>query len=117
VLTRGDKKVYTGESEEPVARVESLLMLPATAIHQDLAIFKVDMGLAFMHTPMSDDVKHKWARLDKRVVQILMEMQPNKCKHYVLQKGTVVMRMKKNQLWLRRSCSLLVERSHENFHQ
>jgi hypothetical protein len=68
VLTRGDKQVFTGESEGPVAKVESLLMLLAIAAHQDLAIFKIDIGSAFMRTPMAEDVKHKWVRLDKRVV-------------------------------------------------
>jgi hypothetical protein len=43
VLTRGGKHVYAGESEGPVVRVESLLMMPAIAIHDDLVIFKVDI--------------------------------------------------------------------------
>jgi hypothetical protein len=95
VLTRGDKQMYSGESEGPVARVESLLMLLGIAIHQNLTIFKVDVGSAFMHTPMADDVKHKWVRLDKRVVQVLMELQPDKYNRYVLPDGTVVVQMKK----------------------
>jgi hypothetical protein len=81
VLTRGDKQVYTGETEGPVARVESLMMLLAIAINEDLAIFKVDIGSAFMRTPMTDDVKHKWVKLDKRVVQVLMELQPDRYKN------------------------------------
>jgi hypothetical protein len=60
VLARGDKQVYTGESEGPVARIESLMMLLSIAVHQDLAIFKVDIGSAFMRNPISNDVKHKW---------------------------------------------------------
>ncbi len=44
VLTRGDKQIFAGESEGPVARVESLLMLLAIAAHQDLTIFKLDVG-------------------------------------------------------------------------
>jgi hypothetical protein len=65
VLTRGDKQIYSGESEGPVARVESLLMLLGIAIHKDLNIFKVDAVSAFMRTPMADDVKHKWVQLDR----------------------------------------------------
>jgi hypothetical protein len=60
VLTRGDKQIFAGESKGPVARVESLLMLLAIAVHQDMAIFKIDIGSAFMRTTMADDVKHKW---------------------------------------------------------
>jgi hypothetical protein len=95
VLTRGDKQVFTGESEGPVARVESLLMLLAIAAHQDLAIFKVDIGSAFMCTPMSDDVKHRWVKLDKRVVQILAEIEPEKYRKYMQPDGTMVVEMKK----------------------
>jgi hypothetical protein len=95
VLTRGDKQVYTGETEGPVARVESLMMLLAIAIHQDLEVFKVDVGSAFMRTPMADDVKHKWVKLDPRVVQILNNLQPDKYKDYILPDGTVIVKMKK----------------------
>jgi hypothetical protein len=95
VLARGDKQIYSGESEGPVARVESLLMLLGIAIHEDLTIFTVDVGCAFMHTPMADDVKHKWVRLDKTVVQVLRELQPGKFDDYVLPDRTVVVRMKK----------------------
>jgi hypothetical protein len=59
VLARCDKQVYTGETEGPVAIVESLMMLLSIAINQDLEVFKVDIGSEFMKTPMSDDVKHK----------------------------------------------------------
>jgi hypothetical protein len=95
VLTRGDKQVFAGETEGPVARVESLMMLLSIAVHQGLAIFKVDIGSAFMRTPMAYDVKHKWVKLDKKVVQILMEVQPDRYKPYVLSDGSVVVRMKK----------------------
>ena len=43
VLTRGDKQIFEGESKGPVARIESLLMLLAIAVHQDLVIFKIDI--------------------------------------------------------------------------
>jgi hypothetical protein len=95
VLTRGDKQIYSGESEGPVARVESLLMLLGITIHQDLNIVKVDVGSAFMRTPMANDVMHKWVQLDKRVVEVLKELQPGKYDEYVLPDGTVIVRMKK----------------------
>jgi len=53
VLARGDKQVYTGESDGPVARIESLLMLLSIAIYNDYAIFKVDVGSEFMGTPIT----------------------------------------------------------------
>jgi hypothetical protein len=48
-----------------------------------------------MRTPMTDDVKHKWVKLDKRVVQKLMELQPDRYKNYVLPDGSVIVKMKK----------------------
>jgi len=95
VLARGDKQVYTGDSEGPVARIETLLMLLAIAVHEDLAIFKVDVGFAFMRTPISQDVKHKWVKLDKRVVQLLLELEYDPYKDYVQNDGSVIVKMDK----------------------
>jgi hypothetical protein len=95
VLTRGDQQRYNGESEGQVARIETLLMLLSIAVHQDLVVFKVDVGSAFMHTPMVEDVKHKWVKLDKRVAQVLIELEPEKCRNYVLPDGTIIVKMKK----------------------
>ncbi len=50
VLARGDKQVYTGESDGPVARIETLLMLLAIAVYNYYVIFKVDIGSAFKDT-------------------------------------------------------------------
>jgi hypothetical protein len=49
------------------------MMLLSIAVHQDIAIFKVDIGSAFMHTPIPNDVKHKWLKLDKKVVELLLD--------------------------------------------
>jgi hypothetical protein len=95
VLTRGDKQKYTGETEGPVARVESLLMLLSIAVFEDMVVFKVDVGSAFMCTPMADDVVHRWVKLDKLVVQQLCEIKPGKYEPYMLPDGTVVVKMKK----------------------
>jgi hypothetical protein len=87
--------VYTGELEGPVARIETLLMLLATAVHEDLAIFKVDVGSTFMRTPISQDVKHEWVKLDKRVVQLLLELEYNQYKDYIQNDGSVIVEMDK----------------------
>jgi hypothetical protein len=70
-------------------------MLLGVAIHQDLTIFKVDLGFAFMRTPMANDVMHNWVQLHKRVWEVLKELQPGKYDEYVLRDGTVIVRMKK----------------------
>jgi hypothetical protein len=36
-------------------------MLLGIVAHQDLVVFKVDEGSAYIRTPMVDDVTHKWA--------------------------------------------------------
>jgi hypothetical protein len=94
VLSRGDKQKYTGETEGPVTRVESLLMLLSISAHENLTIFKVDVGSAFMRMPMVDDVKHKWVKLDKLVVKMLQELEPRKYKPYFLQDGSLIVKMK-----------------------
>ena len=78
VLNRGEKQIYTGETKGPVTRVESLLMLLSIAAHENLTIFKVDVCSAFMRTPMVDDVRHEWVKLDKLVVKVLQELEPGK---------------------------------------
>jgi hypothetical protein len=93
VLNRGDKQFVTGETEGPVARIESIKMLLAIAAHENLAIFKVDIGSAFMRTPMVDDVKHKWVRLDRIIVKVLLELRPGEYEKYVMDDGTMVMEM------------------------
>jgi hypothetical protein len=95
VLTRGDMQKYVGENKGPVARVESLLMLLSIAVHLKMAVFKVDIGSAFMHTTMVEDVKHKWVKLDKLVVQILRKIEPGKYEPYMQPDGTVIVRMNK----------------------
>jgi hypothetical protein len=48
-------------------------MLLDIAIHEDLKFFKIDIGSAFMQTPMANDVRHKWVKLDPLVVNILCD--------------------------------------------
>ena len=95
VLKRGNKQFLTGETEGPVARVESIKVLLSIAAHENLAVFKVDIGSAFMQTPMVDDVKHKWVHLPKLVVKILQELKPGVYEPYILGDGTMIMEMTK----------------------
>jgi hypothetical protein len=44
---------------------------------------------------MVEDVKHKWVNLDKRVAQVLIELDPEKYKEYLLPDGTIIVKMKK----------------------
>jgi hypothetical protein len=83
----------TGETEGPVARIESIKMLLAIAAYEDRAIFKVDIGSVFMRTPMVDNVKHKWVHLDRIVVKVLLELRPGEYDKYVMDDGTIVMQM------------------------
>ncbi len=48
-----------------------------------------------MRTPMVDDVKHKWVKLDKLVVNVLQELEPGKSEHFIQQDGSVIVKMKK----------------------
>jgi hypothetical protein len=84
----------TGETEGPVARIESIKMLLAIAAYENLAIFKINISSAFMRTPMVDDVKHKWVHLDKIVVKILQELQLGVYDKYIMDDSTILMEMK-----------------------
>jgi hypothetical protein len=95
VLARGDKQVYTGESEGLVARIKSLLMLLAVVIHENLKIFKIDVGSTFMQMPITDDVKHKWIKFDKQVANVLLELQPEVYEDNVQPDRSIVVEMDK----------------------
>jgi hypothetical protein len=87
VLMRGDKQKYPGETKGPVTRIETLLMFLSIEVHEDLKLFKIDIGSAFLQTPMADDMKHKSVRLDPLVVNILMDLKLAVYELYVLQDG------------------------------
>ena len=93
VLMRGDLQTEIGETEGPVARVESLFMLIGVACFLDLEIFKVDMTAAYMNTELPDSVKHKWVRLDRDVSAILVGSNPGYWKEYVEPRGTILVQM------------------------
>jgi hypothetical protein len=75
-------------------RVESIMMLLAIAIYEDLVMFKVDIASALMMTPMVKDAKHEWVQLDKLVVKILLELHPGEYEEYVLKNGTMIREMR-----------------------
>ena len=68
-------------------------MLLSIAAFEDYEIFKVDIGSAFMLTPMVDDVKHTWVQLDKHVVEILRELDPIQYEPFIEPYGTLVVEM------------------------
>jgi dihydroxyacetone kinase DhaKLM complex PTS-EIIA-like component DhaM len=92
---RGAKQFRAGETVGSVARIESIKMVLSIAAYEDMAVFKVDIGSAFMQTPMVDDVKHKWVQLDKIVVKMLQELHPGKYEPYIMDDGTIIMEMTK----------------------
>ncbi len=55
----------------------------------------MDIGSAFMRTPISKDVKHKWLKLDKKVVDLLLELENDKYKDYVLSNSSAIVKMNK----------------------
>ncbi len=76
MLSQGDKQFVTEETESPVMRVKSIMMLLTIAIYEDLTIIKVIIASAFMWTHMVKANKYKWVHLDKLVVEILIERCP-----------------------------------------
>ena len=85
----------TGKTEGPVARVKSIKILLLVAAYKDMAVFKVDIGLAFMRTPMVEGLKHKQVHLDKLVVKILQELRSGEFEPYRSSDDTMIMEMTK----------------------
>jgi hypothetical protein len=48
-----------------------------------------------MRTPISQDVKHKWVKLDKRVVKLLLELEYDRYKDYIQNDGSVIVKIDK----------------------
>lgn len=88
-------------------------MLLAIAVHNYFVILGV--GSAFMRTPITHDVKHIWVKLDKRVVELLLELQHDKCKDYVLPDGTVIVEMDKLSYGYVEAAHYLYESLAKNF--
>jgi hypothetical protein len=95
VLVRGDMQREVGATEGPVCRVESILMLLSIAAFKGMSVFKVDVSSAYMNTPMSPDVKHRWVRLDPNVVKILQRLEPGKWDPFIRNDGRVLVEMTK----------------------
>jgi hypothetical protein len=95
VLIRGDLQTKIGENEGPVCRFESILIVLSIAGYLELEVFKVDISSAYMNTPIPEDVKHRWVRLDRDVVRVLMKLMPGYWDNYVQNNGSVVVEMDK----------------------
>jgi len=95
VLMRGDLQHEIGETEGPVARIESLFILICIAVHLELEVFKADISSAYMNTIITDDVKHRWVLLDRDVVKLLLEIKPGYWKRYVRKDGKILVQMDK----------------------
>ena len=74
VLFRGDLQREVGQSEGPVCRIESLKTIMSIAAYEEYEIFTIDIAGAYLNTPMPEDVKHKWMKLDRDVVDTLLEI-------------------------------------------
>lgn len=110
----GDKQLYKGESEGPSAGIQPLLMLLAIAIHNDLVIFKVDSGSAYMMTPITHNVKHKWVKLDKKVIELLLELKYDKFKIYIVPDGSLIVKRATVELRICQISTLLAWKSWRN---
>jgi hypothetical protein len=95
VLFRGDLQREIGQSEGPVCRIESLKTIMSIAAYEDYEVFTVDITGAYLNTPMPDDVKHKWMKLDKDVADMLVEIDRERFLPYVQADGTVIVRNEK----------------------
>jgi hypothetical protein len=95
VLFCGDLQREIGQSEGPVCRIESLKTIMSTAAYEDYEVFTVDITGAYLNTPMPDDVKHKWMKLDKVVADMLVEIDREQFLPYVQADGTVIVRNEK----------------------
>ena len=95
VLVRGDLQDFVGETQGPVTRVESILIIISIAILNDLEILKIDITSAFLNTPINDDVDHKWLLLDKDVASVLMSMDSNYWKGFLRRDGKILVKLDK----------------------
>ena len=87
VLVRGDLQDLVGKTQGPVTRTESIFILISIAIQRDVEIFKIDITVAYLNTPMNDNVNHKWLMLDKDVAAVLMAMDANYWKQFLRRDG------------------------------
>ena len=95
VLVRGDLQFVIGETEGPVARIESLLIIICIAVVKNLEVFKVDITAAYMNTVMPADVKHRWILLDRDVSKLLLKLNPTYWRMYLRRDGRILVTMKR----------------------
>jgi hypothetical protein len=95
VLFRGDLQREIGQSEGPVCRIESLKTIMSIAAYENHEVFTVNITGVYLNTPMPDDVKHKWMKLDKDVVDMLVEIDRARFSTYVQADGTMIVQNEK----------------------
>jgi hypothetical protein len=95
VLLCGDLQKIVGQSEGPIYRIESLKTIMSITAFEDYEIFTVDVTGAYLNMPMPVDVKHKWMKLDKDVVDMLIELDRKSYLPYVRTDGTIVVHNEK----------------------
>ena len=95
VLMRGDTQTEIGETSGPVCRVESIFVVISIALLYNLPLVKIDFVAAYLNTPMPDEVKHKWIRLDKWVSKRLVQRDSDKWSKYVDSDGRILVEMQR----------------------
>ncbi len=90
VLFCGNLQREIGQSKGPVCRIESLKTIMSITAYKDYEVFTVDITGAYLNTPMPDDVKHKWMKLDKDVTEMLVEINEARFLPYVQTDGTMI---------------------------
>jgi hypothetical protein len=95
VLFCGDLQRAVGQSKEPVRRIESLKTIMIIAAFKDYEIFTVNVMGAYLNMPMPTDVKDKWMKLDKDVVDTFLEIDRESYLPYVHTDGTMMVCKKK----------------------
>ena len=89
------------ETQGPLSRTESIVIIFSIAINRDLEVFKIDTTAAYLNTPLNDDVKCKWLMLDKDLAKVLMSMNANywKSKNLLVNLDKIVFGFKEAAYW------------------
>jgi hypothetical protein len=95
VLVRGDQQWEFGDTESPVCRVECIFMIACIAALLDLEVFKMDVVSAYLNTPMTDEIKHKWILLPRTVARRLVERDPDTWRPFLRLDGKILVQMDK----------------------
>jgi hypothetical protein len=92
VLFCGNLQREIGQSKGPVCQIESLKTIMSIAAYEDYEVFTVNITVAYLNTPMPDDVNYKWMKLEKDVTEMLVEIVEARFLPYVQTDGTMIVR-------------------------